>query len=364
MNALSKSCNPARGVWSARLFGSVVTLAAAISLFFAVPPAFAEAEIVAEWLDRNPPLDPNDPAWHKTKAVEVSLYPQRTVSPGSAAMDVARIAVRALYNGEAIALWLEWRDRAPADIVSVGRFADAVAVQWPVEYGPGRGLPYVGMGDPSRPVALWFWRADGKVETLAAAGFGSLTAQPSDGVEAKGVWEDGIWRVVFRRPLRALQGDEMVRFDPARQGLIPLALATWQGEAGQRDGDKRLSGWRALRFEGGKRETGEAELFGAAAPAEGNPEAGRKLMLERDCAGCHAFPGNPERPAAGPDLTYVGGIHNPSYLLESLLQPSQIIVPGKGFHEMEDGRRTSLMPPFEGSEQERRDITAFLGTLR
>lgn len=358
MGALIKSCNPAR------LLRAAATLAATVGFLFAVPAVSTGAEIVAQWIDRNPPLDPNDPVWRKTRAARVPLYPQRTVSPRGGAKGVARITVRALYNAKALALWLEWRDRAPANTVSVGRFADAVAVQFPLEHRPGRGLPYVGMGDPGRPVMLWFWRADGKVETLVAAGFGSLTAQPSDGVEAKGVWKAGTWRVVFRRALRPSRGVAAVRFEPARRGPVPLALATWQGEAGQRDGDKRLSGWRALRFERGKPITGYAGLVGAAMPAKGNPEAGRKLMLERGCADCHAFPGNPERPAGGPGLAYVGGIHDPSYLVESLMRPSKVVVPGKGFHAIEDGRRKSLMPPFEGSEQERRDIVAFLRTLR
>jgi hypothetical protein len=210
-------------------------------------------------------------------------------------------------------------------------------------------------------VTLWFWRADGMVETLTAAGFGSLTAQPGESVEAKGVWDDGVWRVVFRRALGPSQGDGGVRFDPLGQGLVPLALATWQGEVEQRDGDKHLSGWRILRFERGRQGTGNAELLGSA---DGDSGIGRKLMLEKGCAECHAFPGNPERPALGPGLAYVGGIHDLGYLLESLMRPSQVIVPGKGFYATEEGRRTSLMPPFEGSEQELRDIIAFLRTLR
>ena len=88
-------------------------------------------------------------------------------------------------------------------------------------------------------------------------------------------------------------------------------------------------------------------------------------MAEKGCAGCHAYPGNPARPSVGPDLSYAGGIHSAQYLRESLSEPSQVLVPGKRYASVQDGKRpTSLMPPFIGTEQELRDIVTFLKTLR
>jgi hypothetical protein len=40
------------------------------------------------------------------------------------------------------------------------------------------------------------------------------------------------------------------------------------------------------------------------------------------------------------------------------------VVPGKGFFTVQDGQRVSLMPPWQGSEQERQDLVAYLKTLR
>ena len=39
-------------------------------------------------------------------------------------------------------------------------------------------------------------------------------------------------------------------------------------------------------------------------------------------------------------------------------------MPGKGFYTVQNGQQTSLMPPFKVSEQERRDVVAYLKTLR
>jgi hypothetical protein len=38
--------------------------------------------------------------------------------------------------------------------------------------------------------------------------------------------------------------------------------------------------------------------------------------------------------------------------------------PGRGYFTEQDGRRVSIMPPFEGSEAERDDILAHLRSLR
>lgn len=330
-----------------------------------VPAAFGAREgdrfISVKWTAAEPPLDPNSPAWLKLPSAAIVLYPQVSVAPATGEKPLAA-RLRALYTAKTLALHLEWPDVAAARELGIGRFPDAVALQWPVSYGSGRELPYVGMGHAGAPVALWFWRADEGAETLAAEGFGTLTRQPPDGVQARGEWKDGTWRVVFKRGFAA--GDEhRVRIDPARRGLVPVALAVWNGEAAERNGLKRLSAWRWLRFEKGKIDSAYAKQVREAL-STGDAGRGKRLMSEKGCAGCHGFPGNPPQPRIGPDLTYAGGIHSLSYLLESLAEPSKIVVPGKGYFAVQDGRKISLMPPFAGTENERRDILAYLRSLR
>lgn len=351
------------------LLGAAVAVGIAIAAYFALPPAPPVADkdqgpfIVARQTGGEPPLDPFDPAWARLAPAAVAVYPQVSVAPGSKPSGKATLSVRALYGAKTLALHLEWPNARPARDRAVGAFADAAAIQWPVRYGPGETLPYVGMGHAGAPVALWFWRADDSVETLAAEGFATLTIQPGDGVKAKGAWKDGVWRAVFARPLEGPPGDHRLRLDPAGRGLVPVAFAVWSGEGAERDGLKRLSAWRALRFEKGKMDRAYAEQL-AEPPVAGDAENGRRLMAENGCVGCHAFPGNPDRPSAGPDLAYAGGIHAVRYLAESIKEPSQIVVPGKGYSAIEDGKRLSLMPPFAGTEGELRDIVAYLRTLR
>lgn len=310
-----------------------------------------------------PPADPLDAAWLALAPTPVALYPQTSVAPGAERRDALTLKLRALYSDRTFAVHLEWPDAKAAPGRGVGEFADAAAVQWPLRYGPGQALPYTGMGHGGAPVALWFWRADGTVETLAAEGFGTLTTQRSDGVTAKGVWKNGVWRVVFRRALAPAAADAGVRLEPDKLGTVPVALAVWDGESAERDGKKRLSAWQALRFEHGRVNSAYAKQLTEPAPA-GDAQNGRRLMAEKGCAGCHAFPDNPARPGIGPDLGHAGGIHAASYLRESLTDPSKVVVPGKGYFMPQDGKKLSIMPPFAGSEQEREDIVAYLKTLR
>lgn len=301
-----------------------------------------------------PPLDPVSPVWLRLPATTVTLHPQASTPPATGGEPLAA-KLRVLRGGRTLAIHIEWPDAAPARARHIGRFADAAALQWPKHGRPGP-LPYVGMGHAGAPVAVWLWRADGPVETLAAEGFGTLTPQAPDGVRVRGAWKDGAWRVVFRRAFAAGKGDAL-RFDPER-GLPPVAVAVWNGEAAERDGLKRLSAWLALGP--GKPDGADAQPLGAGADAE----RGRRLMSEQGCAACHGFPANPARPRIGPDLGHAGGIHSIGYLRESLMAPSKVVVPGKGYYMTQDGKRISLMPPFAGTEAEREDILAYLTSLR
>jgi len=323
------------------------------------PPA--GATIVARSVSAEPPLAGADAAWSKAPATEIAIYPQTGVPPAEAAdARPATVSVRALFGGGVLALRLEWADTAPAAQHDVGRFADAAAVQWPAGSGEPLDLPYVGMGHHGAPVALWFWRADGTVQTLAAEGLGTLSEQAPDGVQAEGAWQDGIWRVVFRRRLAAGTGEHAVELDPAQRPLAPLALAVWNGADAQRNGLKRLSSWQVLYFEGGAADAAYPARQLGTPPAAADPESGRRLMSEKGCIACHVYPDNPARPHIGPDLTYAGGIHSVRYLIDSLLEPSRVVVPGKGYFSVQDGKRVSLMPPFAGTAQERDDIVAYL----
>lgn len=296
-----------------------------------VIPAWAAAEWTIRVGERAgpPPLDPLAAAWTGAPAVAMSLYPQVTTAggPGGAAL---ALEARVLRGGGKLALRLAWPD-ATADLAdprATDRFADAAAVQ----FAPtGATLPYVGMGEPGRPVRVWLWRAGRPAESLTAQGFGSLTMEAGPAPEAQARRTATGWVVVLRGELNA---------SDVAAGAV--AFAAWDGAEDGRAGRKRLSAWRALAgMEPDGKLLEEARVTGDAA-------RGARLYAEHGCAACHT-PGA----GLGPDLTHVGGIHWPGYLRRALREPTAFLVPGYA----------AIMPAPPLRPEETEDLVAYLLTL-
>ena len=133
---------------------------------------------------------------------------------------------------------------------------DAVAIQFPVVIPEGPERPYFFLGEPSKPVVLWHWKADWNedpkrrtsVEVLSATGpKNPLTPLPdeSQGVMGKGVFQDGRWRVVMVRPLAAKGKD--LTFAAGKP--IPIAFYAWDGSNGEQQLLMSLSSWFYLILE-------------------------------------------------------------------------------------------------------------------
>ena len=295
-----------------------------------------------------PPLDPADPAWNQAPAMRVTLYPQAT-TPGGPSGAPTSMEARMLRDGGRLAVRMAWPDATEdrVEAKSTHRFADAVAVQFAPQ---GETLPYVGMGEPGRPVNLWFWRAGGEAttptlpavaaprggapaalgqpggggtENLSAQGFGGLEKTAGPAPEARATRTATGWTVVLRgepRPFAA------------------VAFAAWDGAEDGRAGGKRLSAWQALT----------AEAKGVTAHG-GDAARGARLYAEHGCTACHA-PGS----TLGPDLSHAGGIHAAAYLRRSLREPAAFLVPGY----------PAIMPALDLKPEDVEDLVAHLLTLR
>src|SRR4029079_13713243 len=79
----------------------------------------------------------------------------------------------------------------------------------------------------------------------------------------------------------------------------------------------------------------------------GDPAAGRQAFVDLKCYACHTIKGEQfllkpgEAATAGPDLTGMARHHPTEYLVESLVNPSAVVIEGPGYAGG-DGR--SLMP--------------------
>jgi hypothetical protein len=226
-------------------------------------------EVAWEWLDNV--RAPLNPLWPEP-------YP------------ISAVAITAIHDGKRIAILAQWKDPvlngAP---IRVQDFQDGMAMQFALNDTP----PFLGMGDTSNPVNLWYWRAgwqqemdtkrpdmdatyaslhvdtyfatsyrtasdagnvlalakSSPIEDASARGFGTLKSQPPDGqnVQGKAVWRDGFWSVVFLREMTSKDKDD-VQFAGRKDG-IPVAFAVWNGEQRDRNGRKVISNWYKLILE-------------------------------------------------------------------------------------------------------------------
>ncbi|MBI3326774.1 MAG: c-type cytochrome [Nitrospinae bacterium] len=387
--------------------------------------------LVAARIAGDIPLDPGAAAWHKAQPLAVPTYPQVTTAPMERRPQVARVHLRALYNDRDIGFLLEWDDPSP-DLTenSSQAFRDAVALQFPIRYGEGIPLPYIGMGQKGQAVNIWHWKASWQadldrgfvdvedahpgmvsdlypfapptpaavprtatydktfltgwgagnplsdplrkspVENLFAEGFGTLTSAGHSALEGRGLWQGGLWQVAVKRAMKTDAPAE-VQFSPAG-GLFPVAIAVWQGGAGQVNGQKALSAWHFVAFEGVTPPVAYLRQLLWAPPIRGNVKAGAELMRTLECYACHVWPGAPQAGEIGPELTYVGGIHRPQYLLEAVKAPDAHVVPSE--HYMDRTGRTKMpeydpdtlasAPGVTDPEQAYYDIVEFLRTLK
>ncbi len=243
------------------------------------------------------PVDlPFDPAWDTVHPVDVSLSGQPVVPPMRLEPAFPSVRVRALVNGDRIAVLLEWNDPTQDDsVLSVDSFADAAAMQ--LALGSGTSIC---MGQRAGGLNIWHWKADwaadlarrrniedahpampddvqfpvGKtddtlgpdgflagraagnplsaaslvssVADLNAVGFGTITSQSPEGQNVHGASEyrDGVWRVVMSR--RLSDGDPNDAVLNPGSAATTVAFAVWDGSRGDRDGQKSVSSWLAL----------------------------------------------------------------------------------------------------------------------
>jgi hypothetical protein len=236
--------------------------------------------------------------------VLVSLLPQQIVAPQLRTASIDEIVVRALFNGEQLAVQAEWSDAEPDTIESTARFRDSMAVMLPLDPAAGT-VPPILMGAPGAPVRILHWKASwqvdrtrgfqdvdsaypgwfndvypghpelaargltdevanayyvaraagnplslrdraSSVEDLVAEGYGTLTTRPQQAARGHGVHSRRGWRVAIELPAGDADGP---RLQPG--GRLPIAFAVWDGSVRQVGGRKHYTDWITIDLPAG-----------------------------------------------------------------------------------------------------------------
>lgn len=248
---------------------------------------------VARVSGAGPMADPAAPAWKLMRPIKVVMLPQTVSLPNHPEPAVRELAVRAAHNGGWIAFLIEWKDATLSDRVVLDNFGDQVAVELPVDIKADPPSPM--MGNPGGRVNIMQWRAAfqhdldqgpptvrslypnawadvypdevlgaadarpysgalgienpisrGRVTPVLdqmAEGWGTMTVKPDQHALGKGVWKNGMWRVVITRP--------MVSDDLNAPRLLPgnrtvAAFAVWDGGNREVGARKAWASWVPL----------------------------------------------------------------------------------------------------------------------
>ncbi len=232
-----------------------------------------------------------DTAWSGAAEELVTLMAQPMALPRPKTTTTSAVKVQAIHNGEWIAFRLRWKSDSKNEAGVIGKFSDAVALQFPTKKGTP---PPIFMGAKGNPVHIFHWRAQyqkdlekgkpemrdlypnmnpdmypmefkdqgnvtglteemrevyspskasgnpqsfGKpsaVDEILAEGFGTSAVIQNRQAIGRGEWKDGEWSVVITRPLKRENGSTL---EVGENGFV--ALAVWQG--GQQEAGSRKS---------------------------------------------------------------------------------------------------------------------------
>lgn len=348
-------------------------------------------------------------AWEGVKAQNIAFYPQTTIEMND--LDVMKlnaenkaknVSIKSLSDGENIAFLLKWQDgtKSVQEGYSSTAYGDGFAAQFPTVLDK---LPYIGMGSDGRAVVVHLQKATVKTyepngnkdvyhqvnssnqnafeanlkkykDEVAQAGSGdyqrvylsegfrSMTQLRDSSEESmmEMKYDKGFWTGVIVRKLKSTNVD-------LSSGNFPVAFALWDGEKKNRDGMKLLSPWVEVKVQNGK------SLATLSETKEGDVKNGEAVMLE-NCAACHQYKEVKTAPNyMAPNLSNIGGYANESYLIESIIDPSAVVVPGYNttahpnfpWYTVDKGVRSSTMPPFSHLDvKSLKDLVAYLKTLK
>jgi len=82
------------------------------------------------------------------------------------------------------------------------------------------------------------------VEDLNAEGFSTLTTQAHQDVDGSGNWRNNRWSVVYKRALTTGDAND-TQF---KGGKTPMAIAIWNGQNKERNGQKAVTQWNTLHY--------------------------------------------------------------------------------------------------------------------
>lgn len=202
-------------------------------------------------------LEPNNSYWDQVPGEDVQMTgtPVGNIPSGyiRGIMDpekvgkVRLIHVKVAHNDTDIFFRIEWKDESKnTEISDVNTFFDAAGILFPLKGD----APISDMGAKDQPVNGWYWRADlEKPQNVTAAGLGTTQWTEKSFLSHKALYENGGWKLVFRRGLHVDDLPEnTIQLNAG--DVVKVGFAILEGSVGERGGVKSYSiSWKDLKIE-------------------------------------------------------------------------------------------------------------------
>ncbi|MBI4687770.1 MAG: c-type cytochrome [Nitrospirae bacterium] len=193
------------------------------------------------------PSDIDDKMWDSQGYLDIPLGGQIMFEPRNFIPSATNVRVRGVYTEKEAVLLVEWSDKKP-NKGDDGMPVDSAIVQVPSKLTDGADKPYFFRGTDKAGVALYQWKssASDAATELNAKGVSDIKEQERQDIKASGSYNDGTYRVIFRRPLNTGDQDDIV-FDKGK--FIPFSVTLYDGQNTE-DGSKgAVSAWYYLMLE-------------------------------------------------------------------------------------------------------------------
>ncbi len=244
-----------------------------------IEPQKVKLSIEAQYKNKeiNLAKDIGENFWLKLPSKEITLMHQVMVLPWGKSL-VSPIIVKAFHNKKDIYFYISYKDETEDRIIDANKFSDACAIMFPMKEDVPNSTIMMGFMTNSN---IWQWKASRDqeywnkiqqksegyadfcypfeekelfkvsksspitpVNDLMAIRIGTITPKEVQKIEGRGIWNNGIWQVVFKRKLEIENKDIDAIFKIGRKKLI--AFAVWNGNDGDRGGRKSISDWVEL----------------------------------------------------------------------------------------------------------------------
>ena len=192
------------------------------------------------------PSSTEDALWDRVDYLDLPMGGQIIFDPRDFTTMITNARVRGVYTGSEIAVMLEWNDKKP-NKGDDGLPPDAARLQFPSKITAGSEKPYFFMGDKKRAVNIWQWKASDNLGIeLNAKGPTDVTQQERQNVKVTASYKDGLYRIIFRRPLNT-NDPEDPRFGAGE--FIPFAVTLYDGGNNEENTKGAISAWYYLMLE-------------------------------------------------------------------------------------------------------------------